>query len=143
MSQDYSFERRGRSAQAAVVVIGVYALLGVALIVLDLSLWIAGGVVVFTLPAIWDLKSNTRSGLTLTETGVSWFHGKRSATIERPDIKQFRIDLRMDRSVKLSVELVSGRKIRLPQPATPPLKDLERELTDRGFPYRKNPFALL
>lgn len=143
MSEAYSFERRGRSKLTAIVVIGIYVVLACAYVALDISLWFVGITAVFTLPALWDLKADTRSGLTLSKSGVSWFHGKNSATIERSEIKRFRVDLRMDRSVKLSVELQSGRRIRLPQPSTPPLKDLERELTNYDYPFRKNPFALL
>ena len=143
MIQDFTFERRGRSSAAALIIAGVYIVLIVAMLFLNVSIWIVGIVFVFTLPAIWDLTKDTRSGMFLSENDISWFHGKNSATIELSEIERFRIDLRMDRSVKLSVELKSGRKIRLPQPSTPPLKDLERELTLRELAFRKNPFALL
>jgi len=143
MTDVYSFERRGRTKLAAMVVSGIYAFLALAFFVLEISLWISGIAFLLTLPALWDMIADTRSGFSLSEDGVTWFHGKNSATIERSEIKLFKVDLRMDRSVKLSVELHSGRKIRLPQPSTPPLKDLERELANYGFPFRKNPFALL
>ena len=140
MTQDFTFERRGRTSTAAFVIAGLYIVLIAAMLLLNVSAWIVGIVFLFTIPAVWDLANDTRSGLTLSENDISWFHGKNSATIELAEIKRFRIDLRMDRSVKFIAELKSGRKIRLPQPSTPPLSDLERELTLRELPFRKNPF---
>ncbi len=143
MTEPYTYERRGRSMITAIVLAVIYALLAIGLVFLSLSQWIVGIVFIFSLPAFWDMLSDVRSGMTINDQEVSWFHGKTSASIPRTDIKLFKIDLRMDRSVKLTIGLENGRKIRVAQPATPPLKHLEEILPEAGIPFRKNPISLL
>ena len=143
MTDPFSYERRGRSIVTAILLAVIYAILAIGMIFLSLSQWLVGIVFVFSLPALWDLISDVRSGMSITAQDVSWYHGKNSTTIPLADIKQFRIDLRMDRSVKLTIELENGRKIRVAQPATPPLAELETTLPKAGIPFRKNPFSLL
>lgn len=143
MSDPYVYERRGRTALTAIVVALVYIFLAVGLVYLNLSQWLVLIGFVLTLPAFFDLISDVQSGMTISSDEVSWFHGKKTAAIPLADARRFRIDLRMDRSVKLSIELENGRKIRVAQPATPPLKELEDILSKMGIEYRKNPFSLL
>lgn len=143
MSVTYKFERRGRTTTTAVTLAAVYTLLAAALFFLQMSQWVILAGFVFTIPALWDLIADPKSGFSIDEDGVHWFHGKNSATIDPNEIELFKIDLRMDRSVKLTLNMKNGRRIRVTQPSIPPLNDLESVLEQAGYAHRKNPFSLL
>ena len=143
MTEAYTYERRGRTITTAIVLALIYLILALGMVLLNLSQWIVAIAFVFTLPAFYDLISDVRSGMAISDQEISWFHSKTSAAIPTADIKRLRIDLRMDRSVKLTIELENGRKVRVAQPATPPLKELEAVLPKAGIEFRKNPFSLL
>lgn len=143
MSRSFSFTRAGRTQATGIVLAVVYVALVAALIFLSVTFWIIAGLFLFTVPAIWDLVKNPKSGMEITDAAISWEHGKNSATIQKPEIERIRVDLRLDRSVKLTLIMKTGRKIRVTQPSIPPLAQLEQALQDHGYAYQKNPFSLL
>lgn len=143
MSASYTFQRHGRTRGTLIVLALVYAALFAAWLLLSVAGWIIVALIVFTLPAIWDLWSNPRSEIEITGAAISWSHGKISATIQKSEIQRIRVDLRLDRSIKLTLILKTGRKIRVTQPAIPPLQQLEDALTRFDYSYVKNPFSLL
>ena len=59
------------------------------------------------------------------------------------EIDHFRLDTRLDFSVRATVVLRSGRKIRLPFEATPPHQAFEDALTARGVTVKRFHFQLL
>lgn len=143
MTAAFTFKRQGRT-QATVIVLGcVYLALIAAFLLLNVTTWIVLALFLCTLPAIWDLVQNPISGIEITDAAISWFHGKNSATIQKPEIERIKVDLRLDRSVKLTIQLKTGRKIRVTQPSIPPLPQLETALDQFGYAYQKNPFSLL
>ncbi|MDG2341012.1 MAG: hypothetical protein P8L32_07450, partial [Paracoccaceae bacterium] len=75
MSINYKFERRGRTTTTAITLAAVYALLAGALFFLQMSQWVILGGFVFTIPALWDLIADPKSGFSIDEDGVHWFHG--------------------------------------------------------------------
>lgn len=141
--QPYCYETTGRNKATVITVVSVWIVLILAVHVLDAALWLAGIVALFTLPAIYDLLSARRSGLSLGPEGLGWFSGKREGKIAWSQISHIRLDTRLDLSVRTTVLLITGRKIRLPLEATPPAETFETVLTERGIKVERHHFSLM
>ena len=140
-AEPYSYTRQGRSPTTLRVVLGIWAVLIAAIVLVDAAPWLMGLIALFTLPAVWDLWRNPASGLTLDQTGLRWFTGKRSGALDWSEIDRIRLDTRLDLSVRASAVLQSGRKIRLPYEFTPPHERLEAELNARGIRTERHHFS--
>ena len=139
----FEFERQGRS-RATVIGTGTYlAALALGYVLLDVHVMILTGMAVFAVPAVLDLIRNPKSGMRLNENTLEWYHGPILTTLPRSDIARLHIHIRMDRSLKVLVELESGKKHRMIQPAIPPRALLETGLTQAGIPFQVHPFSLL
>lgn len=125
------------------VVLGVWVALGAAILLIDASPWLMGALALFTLPAVWDLLKNPASGLRFTPRALIWFTGNRDAEVGWHEIEKVRLDTRLDFSVRASVVLHSGRKIRLPYESTPPHQLLEAALNARGVRTERHHFSLI
>lgn len=143
MSAELTFNATGRSPRTAAVVGAVWLGLLALWLVLDAAPWVVGFLALFTLPACWDLLRNPPSGLTLTQTDISWHSGTRKATVELQEIDHVRLDTRLDFSVRVTLVLVSGAKLRLPFEATPPHQSLEDALNAQGIKTQRHHFQLL
>ncbi|MEO9631931.1 MAG: hypothetical protein ABJG14_16000 [Sulfitobacter sp.] len=97
----------------------------------------------FTLPALWEIFTNPVSGLTLDDDTLTWITGKRDAKIALVQIDRVRLDTRLDMSVRATVILKTGRKIKLPFEATPPHRALETALQTRGITTERHHFTLI
>ena len=143
MSAAYTFERQGRSRATVLGLVLFLGLLVAAWIILNAAFVVVVGLSLFSIPAILDLIRNPKSGMRLDEANLHWYHGRISNTLPRAEIERIRIDLRMDRSLKMTAELKNGKKIRVIQPAIPPLSELEKGLEAQGMPYQKHPFSFM
>lgn len=133
----------GRNGRTALVLIGVWAVLGLLLTVLDAAPVIVAGLGLFTLPALWDLISDRASGLILTGDDLRWFSGAQSDSIPLARIKAVRLDRRLDLSFRVAVVLRDDRRIRLPQDCLPAIPLLEKALIRAGIKVERHPFSLL
>lgn len=125
------------------ILIAVWAALLYLLIVLDAAPMIVAILAVFTLPALWDLVRNPLAGIDLSATHLRWFTGPRDAVIALSEIDHIRLDTRLDLSVRASIVLPSGRRIRMPFEATPPHQAFEDALTAQGVTVKRFHFQLL
>lgn len=137
------YRQRARNATTLAVVVAIWVLLFGALVLLDAALWIVLVLGAFTIPAIWELWSNPEAGLDLTEDGIAWFSGRRHGEIQWTEIDRFRLDTRLDFSVRATAVLLTGRKIRLPFECTPNHKELEAALQKRGMKTERHHFSLI
>ena len=137
------FERQGRSAQLIVAI----ALWSAALLLGAFLLQITSGILFVLalplLPGLWELWRNPVSGLTLTENQISWFCGARNTGVALPEIASLRLDRRWDFSFRATLILRNGAKIRLPQPALPPVQLLEDQLNAKGIPSERHHFTVI
>lgn len=134
---------RGRSLRTALVLALVWAgLIGMRL-GLEAALWIVLGLALFTLPALWDLASDRRSGLRLDAEALAWWSGARRGHVPLTQIQAVRFDRRLDLSMRVSVVLQDARRIRLPQEALPEIERLEAALRSVGVATERHPFSLL
>ncbi len=129
----FTFTRHNRTPRTTLILICVYAALAALLILFDAAWWLVGLLALSTLPAVWDVVRGTRAGMTLDRDRIKWFTGNREGEALLADIDHIRFDTRWDFSVRVSLVLASGKRIRLPDESTPPHKDLEITLQQAGF----------
>ncbi|MGC1506682.1 MAG: hypothetical protein WA782_21395 [Sulfitobacter sp.] len=143
MSAPFTYTAQGRSARTALVVAFLWVGLAILWITFDAALSIVGFLALFTLPACWDLFSNPASGLTLGTHDITWFSGRRTATVPLDEIDHIRLDTRLDFSVKATLVLKTGAKVRLPFEATPPHQPFEDALNAKGVTTKRFHFQLM
>ena len=139
----FTFTRHNRAPRTIGVLIAVYVALGALVMLFDAAWWLVVVLVLPTLPALWDILKNTSAGLSLDDQDLRWFTGGREAQIDCSDIDFFRFDTRWDFSVRVSVVLASGKRIRLPDESSPPHKMFEKALQDAGFRVERHHFTAL
>jgi hypothetical protein len=142
LAPPFRFRRQARNLSTAVTLGVIWLALVLAWLFWDAAWWIIGFLEVFTLPALVDLIRNPASGLDLDSDTLSWFSGRRQASIPRREIDHLRLDTRLDFSVRASVVLETGRRIRLPFESTPPHQAFENALTAQGIKVRRTHFQL-
>ena len=143
MTATSEYAHSGRNPATLVVLLAVWACLAGAVILLDAAWWLMALLGLFTLPALWDLLSARQAGMRLDDEGLHWHAGRRTGTVAWNRIDRVRLDTRLDLSTRAALVLDTGRKIRLPQEATPPDAELEAELDARGVKVERHHFSLL
>lgn len=137
----YHWSRRGRTLTAVFVVGAIWMALALAYFALQAAWWMVAFVGLFTLPALYDLVANPDAGFSLDEREMSWFSGKREATLHLSEIDHLRLDTRLDFSVRATAVLTTGHKVRLPFESTPPHAALEAACHAHGLPTRRHHFS--
>ncbi|WP_370227973.1 hypothetical protein [Cognatishimia sp.] len=137
----FTFESQGRTPKSiAALVAMVFVLIGLDYI--GTVWWILVIVAMITLPAAIDVFMNVTARLELNDQHLFWKNRSQEVTIPLHEIEKIRFDGRMDLSVRVSVVLQDGRKLRLPYDAMPPHKDLEAALKDRDIRTERHAFTV-
>jgi hypothetical protein len=142
VAESYTYQRQGRSAPAVAVLVIIWAALLYAWVMLDAAPLIIGIIGACSLPAFYDVIINPAAGLSLSETSLDWYSGRRTAQVRLSEINHIRLDTRLDFSVRATVILNSGRKLRIPFEATPPHKTFEHALNARDIKTERQHFSL-
>lgn len=138
---DYSYESQGRTPKSiAALVAMVFILIGLDYI--GTVWWIIVIVAMITLPAAIDVFVNATARLDLNDTQLFWKNRSQEVTIPLHEIEKIRFDGRMDMSVRVSVVLKDGRKLRMPYDAMPPHKELEAALQARDVRTERHAFTV-
>ena len=143
MSEPFEHHASGRSTRALVILACVYVVLLGAWAFLDAAWWIVVFLALFTLPAVWDIYTDRKSGLRLTDTRLEWWSGRGSAHMELAEIDHMRFDTRLDFSVRVSAVTPDRKRIRLPYDALPPHKEFEAACQEKGLKTERHHFSLL
>jgi hypothetical protein len=142
VTEVYIYQRQGRSAPAILVLVLIWTALFYAWAMLDAAPLIIGIIGACSLPALYDVIVNPAAGFSLSETSLDWYSGRRTAQVSLSEINHVRLDTRLDFSVRATVILNSGRKIRIPFEATPPHKAFEHELNTSNIKTERHHFSL-
>jgi hypothetical protein len=142
VAESYTYQRQGRSAPAVAVLAMIWAALLYAWVMLDAAPLIIGIIGACSLPAFYDVIVNPAAGLSLSETSLDWYSGRRTGQVRLSEINHIRLDTRLDFSVRATVILSSGRKIRIPFEATPPHKVFEQALNTSNIKTERHHFSL-
>lgn len=143
MSLPLLHKSQGRSLAALLTLTSFYTLLLALIFWIDLSLYIAAFLALFTLPALWEAVQNPVSTFELTETHMRWSTPRLADEMPVGLILRARFDTRLDLSVKVTLFLKDNRKLRLPHACTPPHDALEAELRALGITTERHHFSLI
>ena len=134
----YKFERRGRSTGSLIVLGVIWAVTITLTLLLNLALWIAAALLVFTLPALWDYIRDSKAEIEVWPNRLVW----RAAFSDgdRSDIDHVRLNRRFDGTVKVLLVHVGGATTRLPPDIAPPIAPFESALNVAGITTQRNPF---
>lgn len=136
------FTRQGRSGRHLLAVAIWTALLAGLAFFLHAAAWLIIVLALPLLPALWELWKNPQANLTLDDTQISWSIGAHNAATPLTDITKARLDTRWDLSVRVTLILQDGKKLRLPPQVTPPHRQLEAELQLRGVRTERHHFSV-
>ena len=139
----FHWHRSGRNRASALVILGIWLSVGAAYLLLEASIWIVIVLLLFTLPALYDFVTDRRSAMHVTKDGLAWHSGPRQDRLSWAEVEYVRLDTRLDLSVRTSVILPSGRRLRLPIDVTPPVDLFEAALKAHGVRVERHHFSLL
>ena len=139
----FEFTRHGRSWATLIAVLGTWVACLIGFWIFDAAIWLVGVILLFTLPALWDLYAGTRAGASLNDSTLHWFSGNNAVDIPFEQIDHVRLVTRLDLSVRAAIVLTSGRKMRLPPEATPPHEAFETALHARNIATKRHHFSFL
>ncbi|MBR9844491.1 MAG: hypothetical protein GYB25_15130 [Rhodobacteraceae bacterium] len=142
MTLPYRHQTQGRSLRTALAVAAALALL-VGLYLVGTILWLLAVLLLFVVPAIVDLLRNPTSRFELTNTTLTWETSRLSASLPVSRIAKARFDTRWDFSVRVTLILDDGKKLRIPQEAMPPHKALEDAFKACGVPVERHHFRVI
>tara|TARA_R110001632_G_scaffold154028_1_gene272094 strand:+ start:330 stop:764 length:435 start_codon:yes stop_codon:yes gene_type:complete len=142
VTDEFRYSHQGRKPGTMIIVGSIWTVLLGAYIWLDAAPLLLGVLALFTLPALWDQIKAPTAGLTLTSTTLGWHSGIRTAQVAITEINQVQLDTRLDFSVRATVVLRSGRKLRIPYEATPPHQALEARLNANAIKTERHHFSL-
>ena len=125
----------GALALAAALLGGLYSIGTMTWILVFLSL--------FAIPALVDLLLNPVSTFEMTDDTMRWICPTQSGELTLDRIRQVRLDTRLDVSVRVTVMLVDGSKLRLPQDVLPAHKTLEEAFQARGIKVERHHFRVI
>ena len=138
---DYSYESQGRTPKSIAALVAMVIIL-IGLDYIGTVWWIIVIVAMITLPAAIDVFVNATARLDLNAQHLFWKNRSQEVTIPLHEIEKIRFDGRMDMSVRVSVVLVDGRKLRMPYDAKPPHKELEAALQARDVRTERHAFTV-
>ncbi|PCJ10472.1 MAG: hypothetical protein COB16_00130 [Rhodobacteraceae bacterium] len=142
-AQDFTFSRQGRSGRAMLAVILWLALLAALGLYLHAALWLLMVLALPLLPALWELWRNPASSFILSQDCMDWSTGSQQASAQLADVTKVRFDTRWDFSVRVTLILHAGRKLRLPPQVLPAHRQFETELQLRGVKTERHHFVVI
>jgi hypothetical protein len=134
--------REGRNRATFLAVLVVWVVLLVAWFWLNAAWWVISFFFLFTLPALHDLRTNPRSSLILSEKGLNWQNRQQQVDLPLSRIKNVRLDTRWDFSVRATIFLTDGQKLRMPQDCLPPHRAFEAALESYGVKTERHHFRV-
>lgn len=139
----YKFEKRPRTKVSVSMVVGYLVILGLIKLTFQLADVLLALAILIAIPAIYELARNTTSTLTLSKDMLRWTTGRQTGEIAFHTIKRVRFDTRLDLSIKTTVILNTGRKIRIPYACTPPIGAFTEALNSANIKHERHHFTLI
>lgn len=142
MAEALIVHNQGRTLRTFGALVLAAALLG-GLYSIGTMTWILVFLSLFAIPALVDLLLNPVSTFEMTDDTMRWKCPTQSGELTLDRIRQVRLDTRLDVSVRVTVMLVDGSKLRLPQDVLPAHKTLEEAFQARGIKVERHHFRVI
>lgn len=138
----YRYEAAARGPRAFVALGLWWGALIAAALFLNAAWWVLLPLALASLPALYEMGKGAVARFELDNSEFRWSSGRRSARVARTDVLRVRLDTRLDFSLRMSLILQDGKRVRLPYECVPPAKSLEQALQTRDIPVERHHFTL-
>ncbi|PSL21903.1 hypothetical protein [Shimia abyssi] len=105
--------------------------------------WLIVLLSLFAIPALFDVLLNPVATFELNDTILRWKSPTQTAEMRVDQIRAARFDTRLDVSVRATLTLADGSKLRVPQDVLPSHKTLEEALKARGIKVERHHFRVI
>ena len=140
---EFTYRAIGRNWTTLIVTLSVWVILAFLLLRVEMAPRLAMIVFLFTLPAVYDLISARASGIKVNGDQIAWYAGKRDNSVAASLIDHIKLDTRLDLSVRCTLVLSSGQKVKVPFEACPNHRALETQLQAHGYVTRRQHFGFV
>lgn len=137
----YQYDKHGRRWAVVVPVVLVWAGVFLGVVVFDMIWWLATTLLVFTLPAIWDIVRDSHASVQIWPNRIVWHSAL--DTGDRSDIDHVRLNRRFDGGMRLTLVHVGGATTRLPPDIAPPVDAFQAALERADIPVQRHPFSII
>jgi len=142
-AKEFTYRAIGRNWTTLIVTLSVWVVLAFLSLRVEMAPWLAMIVFLFTLPAVYDLISARASGIKVNGDQIAWYAGKRNNSVAANLIDHIKLDTRLDLSVRCTLVLSSGLKVKVPLEACPKHRALEAQLHAHGYTTRRQHFGFV
>ena len=142
-AKEFTYRAIGRNWTTLIVTLSVWVVLAFLSLRVEMAPWLAMIVFLFTLPADYDLISARASGIKVNGDQIAWYAGKRNNSVAANLIDHIKLDTRLDLSVRCTLVLSSGQKVKVPFEACPKHRALEAQLHAHGYTTRRQHFGFV
>ncbi len=136
------YRREGRNRRTFVA-LAIAALILGFLYSIGTMTWIIILLGLFAVPAFFDVMLNPVSTLDLTDETLRWKSATQTAEMRLNQIRQARLDTRLDVSIRVTLTMVDGSKIRIPNDVLPHHKIFEAALQELNIPVERHHFRVI
>ncbi|MGR3615393.1 MAG: hypothetical protein ACU0BB_05085 [Paracoccaceae bacterium] len=140
---EHLFESDSRSVKAMIGVACYLTFVAALWLVFDAVLWIVVLLALLGIPALIQLWKNPHAALTLSYEEVAWSSGAQQGTVLLSGIDKIRMDTRWDLSVRITLILVDGSRLRLPPDVSAAHRELETHLLNLGQKVERHHFVVI
>lgn len=142
MAEALRYENHGRNPRTFGALAVALLLLG-GLYAVGTMTWVLVLLSLFAIPALFDLLLNPVATFEMTDDVLRWKSPTQSAELGVNKIREARFDTRLDVSIRVSLTLVDGSKLRIPQDVLPPHNRLEAAFQERGIKVERHHFRVI
>ncbi|TCL10093.1 hypothetical protein BXY66_2161 [Shimia isoporae] len=142
MPDPLTFTHYGRNGRTIVsLAIAVAVLTGLKAI--GTMTWILAVLGIFAVPALIDVMFNPVSTFSLADGVLRWKSATQEAEMRTDQIRSARFDTRLDISVRATLNMVDGSKVRIPNDVLPSPDRLQATLEAYDIPVERHHFRVL
>ncbi|MGR3634805.1 MAG: hypothetical protein ACU0BK_02640 [Shimia sp.] len=142
MPDPLTFTHFGRNRRTVTALI-LAALVLAGLKAVGTVTWILAILGVFAVPALIDVMFNPVSTFSLAEGVLRWKSATQEAEMRTNQIRSARFDTRLDISVRATLEMVDGSKVRIPNDVLPSPDRLQATLEAYDIPVDRHHFRVI
>lgn len=142
MPEPLTFTHHGRNRRTFVALTIAVVILG-GLKAIGTTTWILAILGVFAVPALIDILFNPVSTFALKDGVLRWKSATQEAEMRTDQIRSARFDTRLDISVRATLNMVDGSKVRIPNDVLPSPDRLQTTLEEYDIPVERHHFRVM
>ncbi|KPA21972.1 MULTISPECIES: hypothetical protein [unclassified Shimia] len=142
MPEPLTFTHFGRNRRT-VMALGLAVLVLAGLKAVGTVTWILAILGIFAVPALIDVMLNPVSTFSLADGVLRWKSATQEAEMRTDQIRSARFDTRLDISVRATLQMVDGSKVRIPNDVLPSPDRLQATLEAYDIPVDRHHFRVI